>query len=414
MTKGKMKNSGITLIALVLTIIVLLILAGVSIAMLSGDNSILQKATDAKTNTDNAQIKEKIQLAYHSALTGGQGSYTKESLEDELEKEFGENNYNVDDSDSSNWILTGKVKEKEQNVTIPAGKIIDTTWQKAFEFPEQHFNRYILDKDNKIIKLIEYGPQITVKELDIKSYAIIEGEKYTTKFPDSMRNIFASQSLEKVIIDSKVDMSNVTDMENLFTIAGCSTVRTVSISNSTTNNVTTMAHMFQGCINLCDLNLTNLNTSNVSDATWMFKDCKSLNSLDISNWNTNEMKKIGCMFDGCTGLSSLDLSNWNTDKVEEMNQMFDGCSNLTELNLSNWNTSNVTTMTYMFRNCGNLKKVIASDTFVTTKVSYSANVFGGNILLVGGNGTLFDDSKTDKTMAWIDGKDGKVGYFSTN
>ena len=38
------KNRGITLIALVLTIIVLLILAGVSIAMLSGDNGLLKRA----------------------------------------------------------------------------------------------------------------------------------------------------------------------------------------------------------------------------------------------------------------------------------------------------------------------------------------------------------------------------------
>ncbi len=113
----KNKN-GITLIALVITIIVLLILAGISISMLSGDNSILQKATDAKTYSDSAQIKERIQLAYHSALTGGQGSYTKESLENELKTEFGENNYSVDDSDNTNWILNAK----GQSITIPAGK----------------------------------------------------------------------------------------------------------------------------------------------------------------------------------------------------------------------------------------------------------------------------------------------------
>ena len=121
-TKKSLKASkGITLIALVITIIVLLILAGISISMLSGDNSRLQKATDAKTRTDEAQIKERIQLAYHSALTGGQGSYTKETLEEALENEFGESNYNVDDSDSDNWVLTGKVQGKEQSVSIPAG-----------------------------------------------------------------------------------------------------------------------------------------------------------------------------------------------------------------------------------------------------------------------------------------------------
>ena len=86
--------------------------------MLSGDNGILTKTTEAKNRNDAEQIKERIKLAYHSALAGGQGSYTKESLEDELELEFGENNYNVDDSDNANWILSAK----GQDVTIPAGK----------------------------------------------------------------------------------------------------------------------------------------------------------------------------------------------------------------------------------------------------------------------------------------------------
>ena len=43
-------NKGITLIALVITIIVLLILAGVSIAMLTGENGILTQAQNAKEN----------------------------------------------------------------------------------------------------------------------------------------------------------------------------------------------------------------------------------------------------------------------------------------------------------------------------------------------------------------------------
>ena len=133
-TKKSLKTSnGITLIALVITIIVLLILAGISISMLSGDNGILQKSTDAKVKTEKAQIIERIQLAYHSALTGGQGSYTKESLESELEKEFGENNYNVDDSDNDNWVLTAK----GQNVTIPAGKIDEQSTNKVYSLGEE-------------------------------------------------------------------------------------------------------------------------------------------------------------------------------------------------------------------------------------------------------------------------------------
>ena len=50
----KKKNEGITLIALVVTIIVLMILAGVSVSMLTGQNGILNRAAEAKENTDSS------------------------------------------------------------------------------------------------------------------------------------------------------------------------------------------------------------------------------------------------------------------------------------------------------------------------------------------------------------------------
>lgn len=61
--KKELKSSnGITLIALVITIIVLLILAGISISMLSGDNSILPKATNAKEKTERQSVIEQAKL----------------------------------------------------------------------------------------------------------------------------------------------------------------------------------------------------------------------------------------------------------------------------------------------------------------------------------------------------------------
>ncbi len=60
-------NKGITLIALVITIIVLLILAGVSIATLTGDNGISTKAQTAKTETEKASEEEQIKLAAMNA-----------------------------------------------------------------------------------------------------------------------------------------------------------------------------------------------------------------------------------------------------------------------------------------------------------------------------------------------------------
>ena len=59
----KSKEEGITLIALVITIIVLLILAGVTISMLTGENGILTKAQSAKEKTDSAEADENRKLS---------------------------------------------------------------------------------------------------------------------------------------------------------------------------------------------------------------------------------------------------------------------------------------------------------------------------------------------------------------
>ena len=50
-------EKGITLIALVITIIILLILAGISIAMLTGENGILNKASSSKEQTQVARSR---------------------------------------------------------------------------------------------------------------------------------------------------------------------------------------------------------------------------------------------------------------------------------------------------------------------------------------------------------------------
>ena len=72
-------NKGITLIALVVTIIVLLILAGVSIAMLSGQNGILNRASEASwesklrsaSETISYNITEEITEYYNKTYNGG-------------------------------------------------------------------------------------------------------------------------------------------------------------------------------------------------------------------------------------------------------------------------------------------------------------------------------------------------------
>ena len=61
-------NKGITLIALVITIIVLLILAGVSIAMLTGENGILNQADKAGDETNRAEALERVNMELNAQL----------------------------------------------------------------------------------------------------------------------------------------------------------------------------------------------------------------------------------------------------------------------------------------------------------------------------------------------------------
>lgn len=81
---------------LVITIIIILILAGISISMLSGDNSIINKAGEAKNLTEEKEISEKVQVAYLRAMSKAKGGEaTRALLEAELDEEFGQNNYQL-------------------------------------------------------------------------------------------------------------------------------------------------------------------------------------------------------------------------------------------------------------------------------------------------------------------------------
>ena len=57
-----MKNKGVTLIALAVTIVVMLILAGVTISVLNGENGIVKQAQKAKEESKIKELKEKVRI----------------------------------------------------------------------------------------------------------------------------------------------------------------------------------------------------------------------------------------------------------------------------------------------------------------------------------------------------------------
>ncbi len=75
MKKFKEKNSGITLIALIITIIILIILAGITIGLLLNDDGIAGRAISTKTETEIGEEKEIVSLSSMDVIS-------KESIED--------------------------------------------------------------------------------------------------------------------------------------------------------------------------------------------------------------------------------------------------------------------------------------------------------------------------------------------
>ena len=127
MKTKRTKQKGITLIALVITIIVLLILAGVSIATLTGQNGILSQATNAKEQTEIAEEKEAISLAYIGALAekNAEGTVTAADMNTQFGLNGTQNaeasgNILVEFKDSKRWYkidntgnVTGPIEEGE-------------------------------------------------------------------------------------------------------------------------------------------------------------------------------------------------------------------------------------------------------------------------------------------------------------
>ena len=110
--KNREKEAGITLIALVVTIIVLIILAGVSIAMLVGENGIITQAQRAKTDTDEVALKEKLDMiALERKLNGTLSSTGGQDETDVFLEMMGDKEITQEDIDFFNESLQSYGKQ---------------------------------------------------------------------------------------------------------------------------------------------------------------------------------------------------------------------------------------------------------------------------------------------------------------
>ena len=113
-TKRVQKNNGITLIALIVTIIVLLILAGVIIAQIAGNESAPQKAVEARNKNEEGAELDAINVAAISAIAEGNHDLNidLETLRTSLASLVTETNLETIITGEGPWTVTGKTGKK--------------------------------------------------------------------------------------------------------------------------------------------------------------------------------------------------------------------------------------------------------------------------------------------------------------
>ena len=232
----------------------------------------------------------------------------------------------------------------------------------------------------------------------------LDVSNFNTSNVTNMSYMF-SDSQATTLDVSNFDTSNVTNMSGMFSN---SQATTLDVSNFNTSNVTNMGSMFSSS-QATTLDVSNFDTSKVTTMGYMFYKSKAT-TLDVSNFDTSKVTTMDYMFMN-SAVTTLDVSNFNTSNVTNMSYMFSD-SKATTLDVSNFNTSNVTNMLYMFYGSTNLKTIYGSSKFVTTAVTSSTGMFSRCTNLVGGAGTKYDSTKTDKTYARIDGGTSNPGYFT--
>ncbi len=247
----RINNRGITLIALVITIIVLLILTGVTIATLTGENGILTKATEASKKTEVSNEQEQVGLAYIAASSGKWGEeITPEDIQKELEKLVGENktettengngtinvefldtknNYNIDeegkvaqvDKNAISYEVLYEYEEVEGGISITGftddylytmtyiEKVHENDPDFSIEFLKKFMNGEITSEEEILEELNKLG--ISVEEFQSKLTAAFEGID-TNAIYDEIEPTYKELLKEVGNIPKKIDGKEVVEI----------------------------------------------------------------------------------------------------------------------------------------------------------------------------------------------------------
>ena len=234
----KRKNEGITLIALVITIIVLLILAGVTIATLTGDNGILTKVNEAKTETEQRQEEELLKLAITSAQISNDG--TQEVTASKLQEELDKQNQNIQEKvtvvDARYGILEVIFEDSQRGYKIlENGEIYDLSY-----IPYTDIYVYLCSDGTLLFSNSENVSGKTIQ----KNYGNI---KFQTFEEIQIDDIYTAQTPwinDRENITNIEILNNVVPVGNLNWFAGCYNASNIDLTNLNTTYIVSMRDMF--------------------------------------------------------------------------------------------------------------------------------------------------------------------------
>lgn len=161
----KIEEKGITLIALVVTIVVLLMLSGVSISMLTGESGIILQSQKAKEMTEISEERDVLDIsAVQAANKDKYGHVTKDNLQEALDGNIGKSKATVNDNEDNTVTVifndSGRVYEVDIDGDVT---YIGTT--------EDLLNKVIITADKDRDTNPKYVQEVKVK---VKTYVVID------------------------------------------------------------------------------------------------------------------------------------------------------------------------------------------------------------------------------------------------
>ena len=333
----KKDTNGITLIALVITIIVLLILAGISISAISGNNSIINRTITAKEQNEISEEKEALELSVTKSMGKNKyGNLLKDELEEQLNIDLGEGTTEVT-SLIKNMINVKFTKSGRDYQVDVDGEI--------YSLGEMADSEIELTNENA--NLIGFEKGVTT-ELNIPGIFINNGKKYIiTSFGNNL--FYGDETLKKVVIPDTVKtikegFLKETNIEEVIIGSGVSEIGDFCLTdNEKLNKINVSSanekYMSKDGVLFSKSGKTLMIYPIAKNGEYIVPDgvetigyC-AFNKSHISNIQfPNTLKKISSIaFSDCENLKSISLPN----SVQSIGSgAFDGCYQLTSVNLS--------------------------------------------------------------------------------